>query len=108
MSYDRPEVIIDKFINMYKDLHEITPISKVYHSNILPRYHNYISSIRFINTEMEKFCSKYNNITVIDHPQFYDSERTNYKLLKNDLVHPTPNGTSIIAKNIIAAYRKYH
>ena len=106
ISYDRPEVIIDKLINMYKNLHEITPLSKVYHSNILPRFHNYISGIRFINTEMEKFCSKY-KITVINHPQFYDNERTNYKLLKNDYVHPTPFGTLIIAKNIIAAYRKY-
>ena len=107
IPYDGPEVIIDKLSNMYRNLQEITPQSKFYHSNILPRFHNYVSGIRFINTEMEKFCRKY-RINVINHPQFYDGEKTNYKLFKNDYIHPTPNDTSIIARNIIAVYRKYH
>ena len=88
-------------------IYEITPYSKIHHSHILPRlYDNYLPGINFINREMEKFCNEY-NIKTIEHPQFHINEKINFKLLKNDYIHPTSRGTEIIAKNIISIYRNY-
>ena len=54
---DHPEKVLTNLIEIHNKIYEITPHTKVYHSNIIPRLNdNTLPGICFINSEMEKFC----------------------------------------------------
>ena len=73
---------------------------------MLPRIQNdWLRAFNFINQHVVRHCRSI-NIKTIRHSQFGTNEM-NLKNLKYDRIHPTMNGSSIIAKNMIAVYRNY-
>ena len=102
-----PQQIIENMSKMYKDIRNMFPSTKIFNSAMIPRRNNDILyALNYINNKVELYCRTL-KINTIKHPQFGVHE-LNCKILKRDLIHPTFNGMSIIARNMIAVYRNYH
>ena len=73
---------------------------------MIPRTDNEILyALNIINNKVASYCRTL-RIKSINHPQF-GMKTINFKLLKHDRVHPTKEGTQIMAKNMISVYRNY-
>ena len=83
------------------------PETKLYYSLILPRIsENYLNGINEINNAISTFGNKI-KVDVIQHTAFCNNGEINYNLLRKDVIYPSYKGTSVLAKNIIFAYRNY-
>ena len=101
-----PGTLTQNLSNMYSTIRNSLPNTKIYHSAMLPRNNNgVLHAVNLINNQVERHCQSI-RIKSIRHSQFGEREM-NLKILRDDRVHPTVNGSSIIAKNIIAVYRNY-
>ena len=107
IQQEDPETITQNLINMLTHVRSIMPLTKIYFSNILPRLdESYIDRINYINNKVSDF-GKENNIRPINHIAFCPNG-IDFSLLSRDLViHPSFKGTSVFAKDLIAAYRNY-
>ena len=105
---DDAATLTNKIIDMLESTRQVMPGTKIFYSAIIPRTHNnYLPAINEVNKNIRKFCAK-NGFQMIPHYQFYtDASTINFKLLREDIIHPTHEGTNILARNIIALYRNY-
>ena len=104
---EEPDDILHNLRNMYEEVRSLFPATYIYHSSMIPRLNDGIlHDLNYINKETSAYCKSL-GIKTIDHPQFGCTE-INYNILRHDRIHPTFNGTSIIARNISAIYRNYY
>ena len=94
---------------MLVTVRNLMPLTEIYYSAIVPRISdNYSTGINTVNRNIKSYCFE-NSFNFIPHYQFYrNPEKINYELFIEDKVHPTREGSTIIAKNIISVYRKYN
>ena len=106
IPHEPPNQVITKLKHMYEEVRSMFPSTYVYHSTMLPRLdNNILHYINLINKEIETYCKTLRMKTIF-HPQF-GINQINFNILNDDVIHPTFNGTSIMARNIIAVYRNY-
>ena len=105
---DNSTILTKKLIEMLQNTRRLMPKAKIYFSAIIPRVKNeWLPEINTVNGNLRTFCGQ-NLVQFIPHYQFYEnSGNINFRLLCKDMVHPTREGTVVLARNIIAIYRNY-
>ena len=110
-----PRLLSNEVIELLQHTTKIMPETKIHYSAILPRSSdNILPAIFHINRTVKEYCMT-NNIKFIPHYLFHEYRvtnsqvhyRINRSLFIKDIIHPTPAGTSAIAKNFISSYRNY-
>ena len=110
-----PHPLSNEVIEMLQHTKKIMPETKIHYSAILPgSSDNILPAIFHINRTVREYCMT-NNIKFIPHYIFHQYRVTNSQvhyridrsLFIKDIIHPTPAGTSAIAKNFISSYRNY-
>ena len=104
-----PVTLTESICNLLQSTKSLMPSTELFYSAIIPRIgDNFLPGLNSVNRNIRSFCTE-NSVKFISHFQFYlDSERINFKFFINDKVHPTREGSTILAKNMIAAYRNYN
>ena len=105
---DDPSKLSHKITHLLQNCQTLMPLTKIHYSAIIPRVSDsFINGINAVNENVEHFCSE-NHISFIQHFQFFTKDHgMNFKMFIADKVHPTREGSSVIAKNFIASYRNY-
>ena len=110
-----PQKLAKKIIEFLDDIQEALPDTRIFFSEILPRYNDFLMPfISLINQLVHMYCESH-SIVFVQHLDFctrYTSghyARMTRSLIKTtDNVHPTTKGTLTIAKNLIRSYRNYN